>query len=184
MLTLVANPYVVTMFNDPTYSARSTDNVNRYCHEYDLSGGYQHSSAHGLRVMEQSIEVGSCILLASGGATGVHENSSLVHGRSCIVAVGPFLVSLELPQLQLNWTAEVDTATCFGVYHSAKHECFISHGELEISRVSYEGEIAWQKSGADILTNGFSLGDDVVEAIDWDDRRYRWDIASGSELKS
>ena len=70
-------------------------------------------------------------------------------------------------------------ATCFGVYHSLKHKCFISHGELEIARVSYSGEIIWQASGKDIFTNGFVLHDDYIETIDFNDQQYRIDIETG-----
>jgi hypothetical protein len=35
------------------------------------------------------------------------------------VAVGPFVCCLGLPQLDLLWSAEVDHATCFGIYHSS-----------------------------------------------------------------
>ena len=74
--------------------------------------------------------ISSCILTAVGGATGIHDHSALICGDSCIIAVGPFMCSLHIPSLDLEWKAEVDWATCFGVYYSAKHHCLISHGEL------------------------------------------------------
>jgi len=89
------------------------------------------------------------------------------------------MCSLHLPTLDLEWHTQTDWATCFGVYHSLKHKCFISYGELEIARVSYSGEIIWQASGKDIFTNGFVLHDDYIETIDFNDEQYRIDVETG-----
>jgi hypothetical protein len=65
------------------------------------------------------------------------------------------------------------------VYLSLKHSCYISHGELEIARVSYGGEVVWSASGNDIFTNGFSLHDDHIEVADFNDEKYRIEIETG-----
>lgn len=172
--------YDVVISDDYNYASGSADNTRAYSAEYDLTNdGYAPSSKHAVRIEVDGAEVASCIVLAGGGASGVHEHSGLIHDDSCLVAVGSFVCRLGLPQLDLLWSAEVDHATCFGIHHSVEHGCFISHGELEIARLSYDGRIVWSAGGRDIFTNGFRLRADHVEAIDWNGEQYRVDLATG-----
>ena len=89
------------------------------------------------------------------------------------------ICSLSLPRLALEWATKVDTATCFGVYYSAEHDCLLSHGEIEIARVSLCGDIVWSGSGRDIFSEGFRVGGKWVEATDFGGYIYRFDIATG-----
>jgi len=186
MLELIAGKYRVTIENDPTHSVGSTDNVHRYDHEYQLDDTgteYAVTSRHALRCSDDIESIATCILLAGGGASGIHDHSALIHDGSCIVAVGPFVVSLALPSLRINWALQIDDATCFGVYDSPRLGCLFSHGELLISRVSYDGTIVWQTGGADIFTNGFQLDGNVVRVTDFYDREYVLDAETGRELR-
>jgi hypothetical protein len=114
----------------------------------------------------------------------VHENSAIISRESLIIAVGPFMASLRLPTLELNWKVKADDATCFGVYHSPANACYISHGEIDIARVSYGGAIDWANSGADIFTNGFTISKDRVIAVDWNGDVYAWDIRTGARIEA
>lgn len=168
------------MRDDQAYSLKSVDNVHIYDREYLFADEDSYlSSKHGISVNSPSGESYSCILLASGGVSGVHEHSALIHEDRCIVAVGSYMCSLSLPVLELGWHIQADWATCFGVYHSPKYGCYISHGELEITRVSYSGEVEWSASGKDIFTNGFTLHENCIEAIDFNDERYQIEIETG-----
>ncbi len=89
------------------------------------------------------------------------------------------MVSLGIPMLELDWATKTDWATCFGVYHSEKHGCLISHGELQVARISDDGQIVWEAGGADILTNGISVHDDHIRVIDFNDDEYVIDINNG-----
>jgi hypothetical protein len=180
MLILKNDNYEIVIENVETYTAGSVDNIHSYDIEYSLGdASFRPSSQHSIVVRNGNNVLRSCILLADGGATGIHKNSALIYDNSCIIAVGPFMCSLQLPSLELSWKAEVDSATCFGVYYSEKHNCFISHGELEITRVEHGGKVLWQSGGKDIFTNGFELHDNHVEAVDWNDERYRMNIDTG-----
>ena len=180
MLELAYDGHRIIITDDPTYTPGSADNVRSYTHEYFFGDRqYTPASRHAVQVLRDDHEIASCILMAVGGATGVHEHSALVYSHCCVLAVGPFMVSLAVPSLELAWAVQVDFGTCFGVHHSTKHRCYISHGELEIARVSYDGEITWRYTGSDIFTNGFALYDDYVEAIDWDNGKYRIEVKSG-----
>ena len=109
----------------------------------------------------------------------MNEHSAVVLNRSCFVGVGDMLCSLSLPSLDLSWATKVDSATCFGVYYSPQHDCLLSHGELEVARVSLTGEIVWSAGGKDIFSEGFQIVGDYIEAIDFNHEVYRVDIATG-----
>jgi hypothetical protein len=180
MLRLVKDNYEVVLLNDPAYTVNSTDNTRSYDTEFMLAERQSHaSSQHGITVESPGSMAQSCIILAEGGATGIHEHSAILHGGRYIVAVGRYMCSLRLPLLELEWSTPVDTATCFGVYRSLKHACYISHGELEIARVSYSGEIVWSASGKDIFTGHFTLLEDFIEVVDFNDEKYRVELADG-----
>ena len=179
MLILKAEHLEVIIKDDHTFSHGSADNVRTYETIHELGPDSFIASRHGVEVRDLNGTVSSCILTAGGGATGVHEHTAFVRGPSCFVAVGPYIVSLDIPSLNLNWAVEVDQATCFGVYISSKHNCLISHGELEIVRLSHNGKIIWKASGADIFTNGFTLLEDTIEVIDFNERNYIFDVVTG-----
>jgi hypothetical protein len=181
MLILHKGEYEIVIENDATYTKGSVDNKHAYDIECSLVDDPScPSSQHSVVVKNGEDVLRSCILLAHGGATGIHQHSALIYENSCLIAVGSFLFSLQLPCLEIEWTAKVDTITCFGVYYSPTHDCFISHGELDISRVDHGGKILWQAGGKDIFTNGFELHDDHIEAVDWDNERYRINIDTGT----
>jgi hypothetical protein len=179
-LDFVNGSFVVSLVDEPIYSVRSVDDPRTYDREYDFTeAGYRASSRHGICCREPNGSEHSCILLVGGGASGIHERSAVIVGQHCFVAVGDMICSLALPCLELEWATKVDSATCFGVHYSADHECFLSHGELEIARVSLSGEIVWSGSGRDIFSEGFRVGKDWAEATDFGGNVYRFDIITG-----
>lgn len=186
MLRLPYHNREIHIDNDPSYTFGSIDNPHVYDHAYRLGDEtFAPTSLHTVRVIQEDETVfASSILAATGGASGIHGNSAIVHGDSLLVAVGPFVVSLELPALTLNWSVQTDWAVCFGVYHSPDNQCYISHGELEVAAVSYDGSVRWTNSGADIFTNGFFVSHNRITAFDWNDDKYVWDIANGRSLES
>lgn len=170
---------MLTMLDEREYSAGSADNVRSYDRELDLSDEFRPSSRHGLICRELDGAEHSCVLLAAGGSSRVHEHSAVVLKGVCFVAVGDMVCSLSLPTLVLNWATKVDGATCFGIYYSPRYDCLLSHGELEIARVNLLGEIVWSAGGADIFSEGFRVVDDQVEAVDFKGQVYRTDIGTG-----
>lgn len=185
MIRLLTGQHQVLIDNDPTYSFGCRDNPRIYQYAYRLDeGSHSPSSLHSIRVVstEDECEVSSCILGASRGASSIHDHSAVICDNSLIVAVGPFVAALHLPTLELRWKTRADEITCFGVYHSPSNDCFISHGELEVARISYQGKIEWSNGGADIFTNGFALKKHCVEVVDWNDDVYLWDIRTGESV--
>ena len=59
-------------------------------------------SHHGIRVLENGIAKTSCLLIGSGGATGIHENSSLIKENKLLVCCCDTIFCINLPTLQLD----------------------------------------------------------------------------------
>jgi hypothetical protein len=178
-MRLTSEKYELELVDEPTYVRASADNSRSYDREYVFRDRTLTTSRHGVVVQEGGRAVRSCILLASGGTTTVHERSALIVGDFCFVGVGDTLCALALPSLENLWHRAVDTATCFGVYLVAALDCLITHGECEITRLSLSGEVAWSTSGGDIFTEGFALNANHVEAVDFNGVRYRIDLTTG-----
>ncbi len=183
MLSLAVDEYRLDITNDPPHYDDSADNLQSYARTHSLGDDtYAATSRHAIRLFQHDQQIRSCLLSAGGGASGVHDHTAIIHGCNCIIAVGPFMASIAVPTLELNWSTQADDATCFGVYESPSHDCLLSHGELLIARVTHDGTIVWQASGADIFTNGFELDGDVIHVTDFNDRDYTLDIETGREI--
>jgi len=164
----------------PRYQAQSTDRLPGAEEEYYLDDdGCRPSSRHRITLRSDGDVVKSRVLLANGGASGVHTHSAFIRGDKCFIAIGPFVCALELPTLQLLWHSRADSATCFGVHDAPAYASIISHGELEIARLTYSGQKIWSSSGADIFTEEFKLHEHHAEVVDFSGIRYRFELKTG-----
>lgn len=162
----------LTILNEPTYSFRSVDNLRRYDTEVIL--GEERGSVHGVRA-----RTWSAVFASGGGRSEVHEHSAVeVNGR-LYLAVGNHVICLDIFTGVVEWSLCVDWATCFGVYWDVSHEALISHGELQISRLSLEGAKIWAATGEDIFTQGFRCLQNGIEVIDFNGRGYLFDYVTG-----
>lgn len=179
MLTLVSGRFEVALTDDPTFTPGSADNNQPYDRTYHLGSGQFLSSRHAVRSREAGREITSCIVTAGGGATGIHKHSAIIREETCFIAVGPFVAALSLPALDLQWSAAVDEATCFGIYDCPDDKDLITHGELTIVRLTPEGRVVWRATGADIFTEGFVIENNAVRAVDFTRRVYLFDLETG-----
>jgi len=183
MQSLTVGDYRLDVTNDPSHFDGSADILRSYDSLHSLDGDtVTASSQYALQIFRNDKQIRSCLLSAGGGASRVHKNTALIHDYNCIIAIGPFMASVAVPSLELNWATQTDDATCFGVYKSSNHKCLLSHGELLITRVTLGGKIVWQAGGADIFTGGFRLDGDVIHVTDFCDRNYALDIETGREI--
>lgn len=157
----------------------SFEKLRPYSKEYLLSNGKLHASRRGIIAKAKDGTQVSCLVYAHGGPTSVYEHSATIIGDLLFLAVGSQLCCLHLPALQLGWHMEVDLATCFGIHYSPEHNCLISHGEIEIARLSLDGEIQWKVSGKDIFTGDLHLFANHIEVTDFNMERYRIRITDG-----
>lgn len=92
------------------------------------------------------------------------------------------MICLNLETGSKEWSRRVDAATCFGVYWYPPHKALVSHGELEICRLSLEGDEIWSATGADIFSEGFRCLPVGIEAIDFNRSVYLFDYQTGALL--
>ena len=187
-LIIPSGDFEIRIFDDSSYRHGSADNVRTYDHAYfDQGRDYQPHSKHGIVVQAPGGMAHSAILLSTGGgATGIHKHMVVTAGERLFVCGGNSVFALSLPSLSHQWRVEADRATCFGVY--AITDGLIVRGEVNISRLSINGEILWQFSGRDIFVTpegegSFQLGDDFIEVTDWNYDVYRLDY-DGNLLRS
>ncbi|QYY31151.1 hypothetical protein K2O51_28060 [Cupriavidus pinatubonensis] len=170
---------LIRIVNEPTYSFDSTDNTRRYAQEIRLADDSV-SSIHGIHLNGDGIVV----VGAGGGCSAVHEHSALIMDDKLYLAVGDSVACMSLESThELLWSVQTDMATCFGIYWAEHQRALISHGELEISRLSTDGVIAWQTSGADIFTEGVRLLPNYIEVVDFNKAIYRLDYSTGEVLR-
>lgn len=165
----------VSVINEPTYTFGSSDNVRSYPFEKNLDSESSPVSVHSVFLNENPIAVFG----ATGGASGVHEHSAVFHNGRLYLAVSDSVVCLVLQPFEFKWALCIDTATCFGVHVHEPTGSLISHGELEITRFTENGEILWQSSGRDIFTGSLVLGEESVAVTDFNGDQYRFRYSDG-----
>jgi len=124
-------------------------------------------------------EIKSIVLTAGGSVSSLWEKSALLDGDRLLVACGNEVFCILLPTLELLWHTQVDMATCFEIV--AYQDDYITHGEVEISRLNKQGEILWQFSGKDIFvssserTPAFKMTSQGIDLIDFNYEEYHID---------
>jgi hypothetical protein len=171
--------FKIEVFDDNEYNSSaerpiSYDQVIQA--EQDMK--YSPSSQHAIKVYEADKLINTAIILASGGGTGVHEDTAFIDQGNLIIRCSNKLFSLSLPELKINWMTEPDLATCFSVHKY--QDTYISHGELSISRIDRTGKKLWSYGGADIFVclyegNPFEMHDNFIELTDFNGSKYRID---------
>ena len=167
MMRWTRGRYEIEMTDEPGYSFGSADNAHSYGYEFVLESEYRPSSKHGLRCVRDGKPCGSAVLGASGGGTGIHEHSCVVLLDRCLVAVGDRVAALSLSDLRLLWQAKADDATCFGLHVTPDEQHVVVHGELEISKLTLDGQKEWAFSGKDIFTGACTIREDAIVVEDF-----------------
>ena len=121
-------------------------------------------------------EIKNVVLTGGGSVSSLWEKSALLDGNRLLIACGNEVFCLLLPSLELLWHTQVDMATCFEIV--PYQDDYITHGEVEISRLNKQGEILWQFSGKDIFvspterTPAFTLTPIGIELVDFNYENY------------
>ena len=173
-ITIPYNHYQIALFDDPSFTPDSTDNVFAYNNVHKAEGN-QFNIYHAIIITEGEEVTTSAILLSTGGGTTIHENSQVIFSDKLLICSGTYVFCLQLPQLSLVWKKVVDMATAIQIF--AMNSDFIVHGELSISRITISGDIIWQKHGSDIFVTKDGIGEFVIKdgsihAKSWDGRMY------------
>lgn len=184
-MVTVYKDFRIEVFNDESYKPGSSDNITSYNIEYIDNKDEYIINQHGIRVFENKIEISNAIIRGQGAGTGIHRNSYVIKDDYILICCGSMVYSLSIPTLKLNWKKQLDMATCFGIYEF--DDDFIIHGEVEISRLTKNGEIKWQFSSRDIFVTldekrSFDIVGKTIKLIDFENYEYVID-GNGKEIK-
>ena len=100
MIKLKFGNLEIEIYDDPTFSFLSTDNSHNYSRHYLVSGALDFPvSQHGIRILNNDIEINNCIIIGSGGATGINNNSALLDTDKILICCCDTLFCLSVPDL-------------------------------------------------------------------------------------
>lgn len=170
----------IEVIDEPTYKFGSTDNNFNFSKHYFGDGATEYlSSKHGIKIYQDGQIIESCIIIGSGGATTVHQNSSLLDKDQLIICCSDTIFCLTLPDLELKWKTQTDQATCFQIFK--KQDDYIIHGELQVVKLDKDGKIKWEFGGAEIFVSidneeEFKIENDGILLTDFAKTKYKIDF--------
>ena len=183
MKTLKYENFEIQVYKDEDYTLNSTDNItnyeNIYLNEGELeknSYGIKYKQSLGIKVLQESDQKYSCLLVPSYSGVLVLENSVLPDENKLLACCVDYIYCLELPELNLLWKTKADACHCFEILKLEDN--YLVHGELEITKTDKNGEILWQFSGKDIFvsvdgTDIFEIHPDHILVSDWTETAYK-----------
>lgn len=131
---------IIEVFDDPIYSFNSTDNKVNYSKCYFGKDAREyHTSKHGIIIRRGNQEISSCLVVGSGGATGIYQRSTLVDKDELLICCCDTIFCLTIPNLDLKWNVQADKVTCFELYKLQND--YIIYGECQITRITCDGQI-------------------------------------------
>jgi len=170
----------IEVLDEPTYTLRSSDNNFHYLKQYVGDGAIEYpTSKHGIKIYQDEQIIDSCIIIGSGGSTGVFENTSLLDDDQLLLCCCDTIFCLILPELNLRWKTKADQVTCFQIFKQQSD--YIIHGELQVAKLDKDGIIKWKFGGADIFVSmdneeAFKIENDGVLLTDFAKTKYKIDF--------
>ena len=170
----------IELIDEPTYTFNSTDNKFIYSKHYFGDGAKEYpTSKHGIKIYQNDQIIDSCILIGSGGATGIHKSSSLLDNEQLLLCCCDTIFCLTLPYLDLKWKTKSDQATCFQIFK--QQDDYIIHGELQVTKLDKDGNKKWEFGGSDIFVSidneeEFKIENDGILLTDFAKTKYKIDF--------
>jgi outer membrane protein assembly factor BamB len=170
----------IEIFNETKYDFNSADNKDNYEKIYlNKDKDRFYNSVHGIKIFENEKEISSCLVVASGGGTGIHDTCSLIDDEKLLLCCSDSVFCLSLPELDLEWKTRADWATCFQVFKL--EETYLIHGEIFVSRIDKSGKALWHFDAKDIFVSGggagiFEIHSDHILVSDWTETIYKLDF--------
>jgi hypothetical protein len=177
--------FEIEVIDDQNYDLNSSHNSYQYQKFYFDENEFHSSSKHAIIIREHGIEVSSAIICEGGGATGINDKSFITEDNKIWIIVSNKIYCLKIPSLEIIWHKQFDEFTNFRIYRL--NQDFLIHGELEIFRITKEGEIIWSFGGRDIWVNPegkaeFTIENDFIRLFDFESNEYIIDF-NGKELE-
>ncbi len=172
--------FSIELLHDDTYTYNSSDNNKMYKFVYKTDESRITLNKCGIIIRDQNEdEVSSAIILSAYGGSYPYPTLTAISNYHLFICASKYLYCLEIPSLEKSWQIQVDDGQAFEVFDI--HIGLIVHGELSISRVSYDGTVLWSKSGPDIFVseagkNDFEIDHNRIEARCWNGEALMWDF--------
>lgn len=174
------NDLTIEVLDEPTYKFGSADNNFNYSTTYFGDNAEEYpTSKHGIKIYRDDQIIESCIIIGSGGATGIHQNSFIIDNNRLLICCCDTIFNLKLPELDLIWKTQADQATCFQIF---KHQDdIIVHGEFQVTKLDKNGNKKWEFGGADIFVSidnedEFKIENDGILLTDFAKTKYKIDF--------
>jgi hypothetical protein len=170
----------IEVLDEPTYRLGSADNNFIYSKHYLGDGGQDYpTSKHGIKIFQDEQILESCIVIGSGGATGIRKNSTIIDNDNLLICCCDTVFCLTLPNLDLKWKTQADQATCFQIFK--QQDEYIIHGEFQVTKLDKNGNKKWEFGGADIFVSidneeEFKLESDGILLTDFAKTKYKIDF--------
>ena len=171
---------IIELIDEPTYTLNSTDNKFIYSKHYFGDGAKEYpTSKHGIKIYQDDQIIESCVIIGSGGATGIHNSSSLLDNEQLLLCCCDTIFCLTLPNLNLKWKTKSDQATCFQIFK--QQDEYIIHGELQVTKLDKNGNKKWEFGGSDIFVSidneeEFKIENDGILLTDFAKTKYKIDF--------
>lgn len=177
MTSYTTGQYRIDIYSDQTFTEGSADNTNQYDLVHFVKSEYHFPSVYGIKVFQDDTLLKSAVIGSIGGGTAIHDTSTIIEDDRILICCSDTIFCLSIPDLTLLWRTQADQATCFEIYKY--QDSYIIHGEIEISRLDWDGRVLWQQSGADIFTTAdgkedFELTDNYILVTDWENKIYKF----------
>jgi len=182
MLKLPYNDFEVILVDINTRAPDYPKNLSHYqlVYEIDRDEKYNPGTCYGITTGKDGETIQhSCAVTSWNAPSSLNEKTAFILNDVCFIGVSDNIIALELPKLKLKWQTKVDWATCFEVYNLPQYQSIISHGESDITRLKYDGEIIWQTNGKDIFTGSFEILGNAIRAVDFNNEVYNIDLFTG-----
>lgn len=139
----------------------------------------EYQSRHYIVIKELGVEISNVIIYETNSASGIYEDTFIIEDNKLWILSGNEIYCLEIPSLKLIWKKDFDHITNFTLHKL--EEDFIIYGELEIFRITKNGEIIWRFGGRDIWVsvdgkNPFNIESDKIRLFDFDSNEYVLDF--------
>lgn len=178
--------FEIEIADDLKYTLDSIDRLRAYKKIYTgIENQFRSTSSHSIIINENQLEISSAIICETGGATTIHKSSFIIEEDKIWINVCNKIYCLEIPSLELNWQKEIDSFTNFSIYKIEND--FLVHGELQIFRITKEGEIIWSFGGRDIWVNiegkqEITIENNSIRLFDFESNEYVIDF-NGNQIE-
>ncbi|SHG85860.1 hypothetical protein [Flavobacterium defluvii] len=171
--------FEIELLDDPNYSLNSADNFRQYKKVYFQEKRQENcfypESKHVIIIKEFGIEISSSIICEVGWAMNVTEDSFIIEEDKIWIIGCSEIYCLEIPTLELIWQKDYNSFALFSIHKL--DDDFVIHGELEILRITKEGEIIWSFGGRDIWVtidgkNVFTIENKSIRLFDFESNEY------------